>query len=208
MNLTSDQNDAVTELINIGMGKAAASLNDLVNAHVRLTVPNLYFLDMNSVYANLEDMSDGTLATVQLFFKGGMEGSAILVFPPASALNLVAVMTRDESDPTDMDSLRAGTLTEVGNIVINGVIGSIANILKRPMRFSLPRYLEGGVRGIMDKRERKFRDAVLLAKTLFQIERFEVEGNILILFELESFDSLLEALGRLMEGPVEERRAI
>ena len=208
MNLTSDQNDAVTELINIGMGKAAASLNDLVNAHVRLTVPNLYFLDMNSVYANLEDMSEGPLATVQLFFKGGMEGSAILVFPPASALNLVAVMTRDESDPADMDSLRAGTLTEVGNIVINGIIGSIANILKRPMRFSLPRYLEGGVRGIMDKRERKFRDAVLLAKTLFQIERFEVEGNILILFELESFDSLLEALGRLMEGPVEERRAI
>ena len=29
----------------------------------------------------------------------------------------------------DLDSLRSGTLSEVGNIVINGVMGSIGNIL-------------------------------------------------------------------------------
>ena len=161
-------------------------------------------MDFDSLVSNLEELREETLSTVQLVFKGGIDGSAILVFPPASALNLVTIMAHDDSGSTDLDCIRAGTLTEVGNIVINGVIGTISNILKKPMKFSIPRYLEGGVLGILDRREREFHQAVLLAKTLFQIEEFKVEGSILILFELESFDSLLHALGNLLDDPGSE----
>ncbi len=208
MILSPDQNDAMTELVNIGMGKAAASLNDLVNTHVKLTVPQVFLLDFDSLLSSLRELREETLSTVQLVFKGAIEGSAILVFPPASALNLVTIMAHDESGPTDLDCIRAGTLTEVGNIVINGVVGTISNILKQPMKFSIPRYLEGGVLGIFDRRETRFHKAVLLAKTLFQMEEFMVEGSILILFELESFDSLLEALGKLLTNPEGGNRAL
>ena len=41
MNLTAVQEDALTEVINIGFGRAAASLSKLTGQRVQLEVPNI-----------------------------------------------------------------------------------------------------------------------------------------------------------------------
>lgn len=42
-----------------------------------------------------------------------------------------------------------GTLTTIGNIVINSVVGSLSNVLRQYMNYALPVYLEDTVKNIL-----------------------------------------------------------
>ncbi len=79
---------------------------------------------------------------MQLTFKGSFAGTASLVFPTESAAKLVTVLTDDGMDSSDLDAIRIGTLTKVGNIFLNGVMGIVSNELKRHIRFSVLAYVE------------------------------------------------------------------
>ena len=106
------------------------------------------------------------------------------------------VLTGEEPGTPDLDSVRAGTLSEVGNIVINGVMGSFGNLLHIPLTYELPFYFEGAPEHLL-----KFQNAepdltMLLAHTRFSVQDLEIQGTILLVFEVRSFDSLLEAVDR------------
>ena len=142
MNITKKQIEGLKELINIGVGRGASVLNTMLDSHIHLDVPSLKIMDSQSFAREIKKFGDHRLAAVELDFKGLFSGSAQLVFPTATASSLVTALAGEESVHMDMDALRAGTLTEIGNIVLNGVIGSIANLLKLTFDYSVPIYLE------------------------------------------------------------------
>ncbi len=160
MNLSTDQIDALRELINIGVGKAASVLNDMVNCHITLQVPYIKILSPESLKDEMEELGKFRVSAVRLGFKGPFSGSAALVFPPDSASKLVAVLTEEESKTSDLDSLRIGTLSEVGNIVINGVMGSISNVLEQSINYSLPNYIEDSIENLLASEE-SYSDATI-----------------------------------------------
>jgi chemotaxis protein CheC len=139
-------------------------------------------------------MAQEPVASVQMTFRGSLDGSAFLIFPQPSALKLITLLTGDESRPDDLDSIRSGTLTEIGNILINSVVGTLSNVLGRPLHYSLPVYAEEPVAGLLAAERHEERPLILLAKTSFVIRQMQIEGNLLLLFELKSFDSLLGAI--------------
>jgi chemotaxis protein CheC len=191
--LTAKQTDALTELINMGVGRAAASLNELVGGHVELNVPHVEILKLVELPGQLPELGKDRVSSVQMTFHGGLDGCAFLVFPHTSAARLLSAVTGDDASGDDMDSLRSGALTEVGNILINSVIGTLSNVLDRPLRYSTPVYEEEPVMRLLSDRGRKD-PLILLAKTTFVIRQMKIEGNLLLLFELESFDSLIAAV--------------
>ncbi|MBN2371467.1 MAG: response regulator [Vicinamibacteria bacterium] len=192
--LTPEQLDALTEFVNVGVGRAAAALNDLVSSHVELNVPQIDVLTIEELSRALGGLEQETVSSVQMTFHGGLEGCAFLVFPQPSALKLVTLLTGDESRPEDLDTIRSGTLTEIGNILINSVVGTLSNVLSRPLRYTLPIYAEEPVMGLLTAQRREETPLILLAKTKFVIRQMQIEGNLLLLFELRSFDSLLAAI--------------
>lgn len=194
MNLTPDQIDALKELINIGVGRAASVLSEMVHCHISLQVPFIKILSPITLKKEMEELGRYQIAAVRLGFKGPFSGSAALVFPPDSASKLVAVLTGEEPGSLDLDSVRAGTLCEVGNIVINGVMGSVANVLKRSINYSLPNYMEDSIDNLLASDEPAPDATVLLARTRFTIEQLQIEGDIILIFEVGSFDALLAAI--------------
>lgn len=194
MNLTPYQLDALKELINIGVGRAAAVLSEMVKNHISLDVPFIKILSPEQLKTEMEEISRERVAAVRLGFSGPFSGSAALVFPPDSAAKLVTVLTGEEPGTPDIDSVRAGTLNEVGNIVINGVMGSISNVLHHQIDYSLPNYLEDRIESLLKLNNPYPSFTALLAKTRFLIEKLRIEGNIILIFEVGSFDSLLSAI--------------
>ena len=93
----------------------------------------------------------------------------------------------------DIDNLRSGALTEVGNILINSVVGTVSNVLERPLRYTPPVYEEEPVMGLLTN-EREGDPLILLARTNFVIRQMQIQGNLMLLFELDSFDSLMAAV--------------
>ncbi len=186
--------DALKEFINIGVGKAASSLNEMVNFPVTLHVPFIKVLEPEQVNVELAELGRSRLASVTLGFDGAFTGKAALVFPPDSASRLVAVLTGEEPGTPDLDSVRAGTLNEVGNILLNGVMGSLGNILQERINYSLPLYSEDTVANLITSGNMTKNTVILLVRTDFIIRQLEVEGNIILLFTVGSFDSLLSAI--------------
>ncbi len=197
--ITPDQADALTELINIGIGRAAGLLNEMTDAHVSLSVPSLVLTSLDELNTELGGMSEDALASVQLRFSGSFRGTAALVFPTESAKTLVTALTDEEHDELDLDEVRAGTLNEVGNIVINGVMGSITNVLQESIEYAIPDYKEDTLDNLFRGKPGDEPMTVLLATTHFAIETLRLDGEVILLFEVGTFDVLMKALTGLMD---------
>jgi chemotaxis protein CheC len=190
------QMDILKEMINIGVGRAAGILNEMTKFRVILQVPFIKVLSPSSLKKEMEEFDRNMIAAVRLGFKGPFSGCAALVFPPDSASKLVAVLTGEEPGTPDLDSVRVGTLSEVGNIVLNGVMGSIGNILKQHISYSLPTYIEDTIENLltMDSNINPPPNTILLVRIRFTIQQLQIEGDIILLFEVGSFTALLSAI--------------
>jgi len=188
------QIDALRELINIGVGKAAAVLSEMVACHITLQVPYIKMLSKTNLQQEIQGLGMDRFAAVKLGFHGSFTGTAALVFPPESALKLAQVLTNEEPGTQDLDEVMVGTISEVGNIIINGVMGSISNILKQHINYSLPTYVEDVIGNLLHMHYAHTETAIIFAHTQFTIEQLEIEGNIILLFETRSFDALISAI--------------
>ena len=92
-----------------------------------------------------------------------------------------------------MDSLKVGTISEVGNIVLNSVMGSISNILSGRLEYRLPSYRELTLSRLMESTG-EGKEVVLVARTEFVSERQGVRGDILLVMEIGSFGALLKGV--------------
>lgn len=201
MKLSTRQLDALQELVNIGIGQAAGVLNDMIDSPIRLQIPYLQILTPLDVQEELELHLNGEqIAAVQLKFTGSFGGIAQLVFPTNSAAMLVTMLTGEEVGTHDLDSVKIGTLSEVGNIVINGVMGAISNVLQQRLNYSIPTYSEGTIASLLISGGLATDTVVLLAQTSFMIERLHIEGDIILIFNVNSFDTLLTAINQLAGG--------
>lgn len=199
MNLSPQQLDLLKELINIGVGKAAGLINQMVSTHVSLDLPEILVLSPAECEGRLGHGYDQTLSTVRLGFRGPFSGWAGLVFPKQSASWLVSQMLGQDLDgyPMDLDSLRIGTIQEVGNIVLNGVMGSIVNVLGVGVDYFPPDYFESNIADLF-KDGGESPQVIILIKARFSLEGTVAEGDILIFFHMATFENLLAALDRLL----------
>ncbi|MEM2124227.1 MAG: chemotaxis protein CheC [Methanolinea sp.] len=201
MNVTEDLVDAIRELINIGVGKAAGLLHEMTGTHIRLTVPEVRVIQYADLFTERTLTGSTRLSAVVLHFSGPFSGMSVLVFPEESAAILIAALTGERIDEPDLDALQIETLNEVGNIVNNAVMGSLTNVIGERLTYSLPEYREGSLPDILGKPESALYDWVIVAVSKFTLEDLHVTGNILMIFEIGTLHVLLEKIEAVMGSP-------
>ena len=206
INISAEDTDALRELINIGVGRAAGALNDMVGAHVELRVPSIRLVTPADIRETVSATDEQKLAAVRLEFGGEIQGTATLVFPADSASKLVAMLTGEEIGAPDLDSLRAEALTEVGNILLNGVMGSITNVLEQHISYQVPAYSEETPEVLAETVLAQTDAAVLLAETHFlvgqthfSLEQETIEGDVTLLFGTGSLEFLIKRIHQMRQ---------
>lgn len=195
MKLTLTQLDALREVVNIGVGRAASVLNEMIGSHICLQIPALQILSPQQAKEELyKRLGLDDLSAVRLGFNGSLSGSAQLVFPTDSASKLVAAICNEDLGAADLDEVKIGALTEVGNIFISGLMGAISNLLAQDFNYSLPTYIEGIVAQLLTDNSPDPKATILLAQASFTIEQLQIEGDIIVIFKLGSFQALLAAI--------------
>ena len=76
-------------------------------------------------------------------FEGDITGRALLIFPDTKSLELVRAVTGGELPLEEIIELEQEALAETGNIILNGCLATIANMLQRNLKMSLPEILRG-----------------------------------------------------------------
>ncbi len=196
MELTTEQNDTLKELLNIGIGRAVNTLNTMVQSHIQMSIPSIKIMTMAQLIKEKHDLDNGMLSTVQMPFRGKFSGLSGLIFPTESALKLVDTLTGQNPTHSEFDEMKIGTLTEVGNIVLNSIMGSIANALGDHFSYSVPQYIENTIDKLF-KVNITPEQTVLLVEARFTIETLDIDGDIYMVFEIGSFKNLIETIGRL-----------
>ncbi len=198
MKMTKDQNDALAEVINIGVGRAAASMAELVNDKIDLSVPSIIVCDLNDLGTHLGDPSEPLDTSVIQDFTGGLSGRSVLAFPQSSGIKLGHVFAGYDDAPDRLDLDLSDILEEIGNIVLNGVLGSISNLLDTSLIYSVPQLhtnekVEELINQGMEEREHSTR-TVLIANAQFNIVSRNIQGTLLILFDVGGVQTVLDAL--------------
>lgn len=199
MDLTDEEIDVLKELFNVGVGRAAGTLNEMLSSRVTLQVPSVKVFKRSEMNEEIEEAKTRKVSSVDVTFQGTLTGLAALIFPPDSASKLVAMLAKEESENTDLDAIRAGTLTEVGNIILNGVMGTFSNMLKQQLNFSIPTYKEDVVSNLLSLNGNNPEEMIILARAHFKIEEHLIEGDVILLFEVRSFDVLLSSIDNVIE---------
>ncbi len=131
-------------------------------------------------------------------YKSSFSGSVFLMIPPESATVLVSALVNEEPGPISLDPVRAGTLCEVGNMIINSLMGSIANVLKETVNYSLPEYKESTFENILLEKSEEEGTSICIANTTMKIQELEINGNLIIIFKVGHLQKLLASIDKLL----------
>jgi len=136
--LSALESDALTELVNIGVSRAAAALRKMVGSEVLLSVPSIEVITQHEASALIGEREAGEMVAVRQDFTGAFSGRALLIFPQAHTLELVRAVIGEDTTPEDVIGMEQEALAEIGNVILNGCLGTMANMLRQSLTMTLP----------------------------------------------------------------------
>ncbi|MCQ2010883.1 chemotaxis protein CheC [Sporolactobacillus sp. STSJ-5] len=200
--------DILTELFNVGVGQAASTLSDIIDKRIGLTIPNVRILDAAKGKIELNkyllNVAEGAVMVSSISFDSQLEGKVSLLFPADKMhhfIDLCLHETRDEFENSlEFTDIDFDTIKEIGNIVINSIIGELSNTVNIPVEYTLP-----DIDVLNDANAEHFVDCedyrlVLMMFLAFDIEGTEIAGAIVINMTLNSLDDILNKIDKLYNG--------
>jgi chemotaxis protein CheC len=193
MELTSSQKDALTELINIGYGRAAGALSELTGHRVTLEVPVISMHPIEEMVQILADQIKGEVASVNQGFSGAISGNSLLMMDEKSALILSRLLSDDELTHGGFDDSVRETITEVGNILLNACLSMFGNLLHVRISFAVPRLQVAGIDRVIAsiRGESEELQYGLMIHMHFQLRASNVTGYLIIILGIASLDRML-----------------
>ncbi len=202
MNWLSElQIDGLTEVFNIGAGRAAASLSEIVCDEVQLSVPRLQLYNSSEINAATLTLNSLRLGAVKQRFSGPFSADAMLLFTEERALEIVHDMMGSQVSIEDVAEFEQEAMCELGNIILNACLSSIANLLNLTLESSLPSYTigdtDGVLRGIISDANQPL---MLVLHIDLSIENRHSQGLLVFLLSTSSLQKLVSHIDRFISG--------
>jgi chemotaxis protein CheC len=205
MELTAQQTDALTELINIAFARTGAALSDLTGQRVLLETPTVALHLTSELDGELSRFVPGDVAWIHQIFDGPVAGDALLLLNYDGAVQLTELLTDHSNNAHRLDESAREVLTEVGNILLNACLGVFGNVLKVHVGFSVPRLRLDNIEELISwlKEGRNETRYALVVFTKFQIRHSQVNGYLVLVLNMAAFDRLVNEIDDWVaaEGP-------
>jgi chemotaxis protein CheC len=187
--ITDLERDALGELANLAMGRAATSLRQMLGAEVRLSVPEVEILLPGQAIDKATKPGDPNLVAIRQDFSGAFSGRALLIFPEANSLELVRGVVAGHLSREDVVELEDEALAETGNVILTSWISTIANVLTQRLKISLPVVIRRSQQNILEGLDSSH-DHVLFLHIKFEVSRREIHGYVALLMDIRSIAQL------------------
>ena len=194
------QLDALTEMVNIGVNRAAAGLREMVGEQVHLSVPNVALVSRDQAISTLAATEASSLVGIHQVFDGDVTGRALLIFPDTKSLELVRAVAGSEMSLEEIIELEHEALAEIGNIILNGCMATLANMLQRNLKMSLPEILRGKPEIFFNlEPPPEAGEIVMFLYINFAIRQRDIRGYIAMLMDMPSMAALQVLLDEYIE---------
>jgi chemotaxis protein CheC len=189
------ERDALTEIVNIGVSRAASNLRKMVGEQVLLSVPSIDVVSQKRAARLISERELSQLVAVRQDFVGAFSGRALLIFPHEKSLELVKAVTGGELDTTELVAMEHEALTETGNIILNSCLATMANMLRESLSMTIPVVIRGNSAALFETEEPTGVEApVLFLYIDFRVRNLNISGYIAVLMTLPSLLALKELI--------------
>ena len=185
------QMDALREYLSMGVGHAAATLNSMLGRHIELDVPKISLIKVNEI-EDATELGTNLYSTITLGFDGNIKGNASVIFDKNSATELIELLMPGASaNCAELDEISESTLTEVGNIIINSVMGSFSNSFAFELEYQVPRYSESSITDLCKVNADENESIILFGETFLIVEDVKVKGKVLLFYVLDDLKAII-----------------
>lgn len=199
MKLNALELDALTEIFNHGVGQAALALSELAGEEVLLSVPKVEELSKREISDKLGALGANRICAVRQGFSGAVNTEALLMFPVDQSLRLVQLMVGDDFPLAQLSEMEQESLAEIGNILLNSVVSSVADMLHIEFEGSLPQVELGQVADVLHAGA-SLDDLILSLQINFEIASRKIQGYLVFLLDVASSDVLEKKLAAFIES--------
>lgn len=203
MNNESLRYDILKELFNISVGKAASLLSEIINRKILLTVPNIKALSTKDNTFDLDNYLpkdlDGALMVSSISFDESLKGRANLIFPAQKMRTFINLcMNENETlNDTGFNDVDFDIIKEIGNIILNSIVGEVGNYLDISFDYSLPEVKLFSRVSFGQNIEKSEFPHLLILYITFVIDETEIEGVIIVNLTLNSLNELMKNVERI-----------
>ncbi len=187
------QTDALGELFNIGVGRAASALSQIVRREIELSAPKVDLVPAGTVRATLSGSQFQHFSSVSQYFEGPFNAEAVLIFPEENALLIVSCMLGSQLSAEELSEYEQEAMCEVGNIILNACISVLADLFHVEFNGGLPVHRFGDVESLGFQADQGA-EYVLLLQVAMRINQEQVEGHLLFLLGVKSLHQLFGCL--------------
>ncbi len=201
MILTDLQLDALAEVFNIGAGKAAASISEIVNDEVQLSVPSIEFKPSCLINADALTLNANKFGTVRQEFHGIFDATVLLMFSENSALEIVREMMNSNLSLDELAEFEQDAMCEIGNIIINACLATMADMLSMRLDCSLPSYsIISSNEIVTEITHNTVQEYTLLLNVIFTSVKRQTEGRLVLLLTSASIANLIQRIDQFLAG--------
>lgn len=195
--LSEEERDCYQEITNVAMGQAADRLARLLNVYVVLPIPNVNIIEINEFNMTLAAIEKTTSvsAVCQGFIGSGIAGEALLIFNDASFEDIARLMKYEGKLD---DAAQLEVLMDVANVLNGACIQGIGEQLDINFNQGNPVVL-GQHCKIADLIKETRWQSTLAIEINYTIENHNVNCDLLLLFEEESFKHLNRLISYLLD---------
>jgi chemotaxis protein CheC len=200
--LSEIETDALTEIFNVGAGRAALSLSEIVGDEVRLSVPSVEVLRTREIDARVLALNDARFATVSQVFDGPFDAEAVLLFTEENALEIVRDMMGSQMNLEELAEFEQEAMCELGNIILNACLSAMADMLGITLNSSLPNYAVSSPPEISARLATgRSDDAYMLVLHIdLVIEKHHTAGHLIFLLSSTSLNKLVTHIQRYLSN--------
>lgn len=190
--------DIIKEIGSIGNGNAATALSSMLDAKVKMKLPEVNILEFNDAMRCLGE-PEQLVAAVLVEMSGEVQGIMLFLLEQEFATEVLKrLLGKESADFMQLSEIDISLLTEVGNIMISSYINALSSLTNVNIQLSVPKMavnMLGGIMSIPMAVVGMHSDRLMMITGKFKVDGKELNSDMLLLPEVESLNVLLKKLG-------------
>ncbi len=189
--------DALREVANVAMGRAAALLAKVLHVFVRLPVPQVNILEVCELHMALQDAqrSEQFSAVCQGFIGDGIAGEALLLFHDSEVSDMADMLGWQPQNASEVSEM----LLDLASIIIGACLSGLAEQLDVRFSQSHPLLLgeHASIDGLIKVNQTRWKKA-LAVEISYSLEGSGLHFDLLLLFTEDSIKRLTHKINYMM----------
>lgn len=198
--LDAQQVATVEEVLNIGLGRAAVSLTNLLGSEVLLRASGVHLSNLNTGKALdiIKKSGEQNMVSVAQNVSGDLDTLALVLFAESAAVEIVQLMLFGKTEQNGVRKYEYEVMSEVGNIILNACVSAFSNMMHLSLGSSLPVHHIGDCESVtLDNPAHPLK---LLLNLDVVIHQREISGFITFSFSTTALQMLLQVVEQYSES--------